>query len=85
MENTKESKFCPSTGGTSHSDWEYIGVHFCPCGEFVAHMSNKHCEVIKTTEIKESSSEPKTCECRPDTCHCGDFLSHRVFEPCTAK
>jgi hypothetical protein len=78
-------KTCTGSGRVGHYDNEYTEIGFCPCGEFVAHSSDRLCNVIETTDIKESSPEPKTCQCRTDSCPCGDMLSHKVFEPCTAK
>lgn len=72
-------------GITGHTQSDYMNIGFCPCGEFVAHASNKPCNVIETTTIKESSPEPKNCKCRAEKCPCGDFLSHRVFDPCSSK
>ena len=79
-----DPSLCRGSGNVGH-DGEYGRIGFCPCGEFVAHQSDKPCDVIKTTKIKESSLEPKSCQCRAEACPCGDFISHKVFEPCNAK
>lgn len=71
-------------GVLGHTESDYLNLGFCPCGEFCAHATSNPCNVIETTEIKESSSEPKSCRCQTSFCPCGDFVSHRVFEPCSA-
>jgi hypothetical protein len=78
-----DPKSCASTPIGSHY-YDYGKIGFSPCKEYVSHEANKPCNVIETTEIKESSSEPKTCMCQTSICPCGDFVSHKVFEPCNA-
>jgi hypothetical protein len=72
----------PSPAG--HTESEYANIGFCRCGEFCSHATDKPCNVIETTNIKESSSNPKNCMCQTGFCPCGDFVSHRVFEPCNS-
>lgn len=88
MENTNnkvDRTQCTGSGGVGHRADEYGVIGFSPCGEYVAHESNKPCNVIENPPMKSSPPGPKTCQCRTDSCLCGDFLSHKVYEPCTAK
>jgi hypothetical protein len=89
MENTRPTKYdatnCPDSNWKGHKDWEYDGVGFSPCGEYVAHQSSTPCDVINGLTIIEISKEPHDCTCRTSLCACGTFLSHKVSEPCTAK
>jgi len=86
MIDNVDHKICPTTGdGTSgHAGW-YGKVGFSPCGEYVAHESNKPCNVIDGTIINENPIDKSPCECKTDYCSCGEFLSHKISEPCTAK
>jgi hypothetical protein len=81
-----DSNLCNATWPSppGHTQSEYDNIGFAPCGEYVSHATSKPCNVIETTEIKESSLEPKTCMCQTSICPCGDFVSHKVFEPCNA-
>lgn len=70
-------------GGGGHTgQWGKIG--FCPCGEYVAHQSNKPCNVIETANNKQYLPRPEDCTCKTEPCPCGHFVSHGVFEVCTA-
>jgi hypothetical protein len=85
IKNKIDPSLCTGTGRVGHKSSEYGVIGFSPCGEYVAHESNKPCNVIETTIVKTSPPGPKTCQCRTDSCPCGDFISHKVYEPCTAK
>ena len=75
------------TGSSSpdrgHSQSEYENIGFSPCGKYVAHRSNRLCDVSNV--VVEVSTEPHNCQCRTDYCPCGEFLSHKISEPCTAQ
>jgi len=79
-----ESKYCSSAGGGVHDGW-YGRLGFSPCGKYVAHESNTPCDVINSTEVIEVSSDPHNCQCNTALCYCGDFVSHMISEPCTAR
>ena len=85
MENKVDPSSCTGSGKVGHPENEYANIGFCPCGEFVAHVSNEPCNIIETATMKESYDRPDTCMCRTDSCPCGDFLSHKSYEPCTAN
>lgn len=82
IENKPTPQTCTGTGRIGHLPVEYGTIGISPCGEYVAHDKNIKCNVIETTELKESPPGPKTCSCRTDSCPCGDFISHKVYDPC---
>jgi hypothetical protein len=72
---------CTGSGQIGHDgDWGLIG--FSPCGEYVAHESNKPCDIsgVLVEVLPEAN-----CTCRTGYCPCGKFLSHKISEPCTAR
>lgn len=81
-----------STQGLGHAG-EYGKIGFSPCRAFVAHESNKPCDVINN--LKEDFTHECDCAetghkknsrsgCVETICPCGEFLSHKVFNTCTA-
>jgi hypothetical protein len=88
MEN-KDAKTCTGSdngsGKTGHSAHEYENIGFSPCAKYVAHRSDLKCDVINRKEPIEVLDVPHVCQCNTGYCDCGDFLSHKISEPCTAK
>ena len=80
-----DSNTCSGSGNIGHRPSEYNVVGFSPCGEYVAHESNKPCDVINMETLPGPTNDLHICMCRTDSCPCGDFISHRINEPCTAK
>jgi hypothetical protein len=79
--------------GIGHAG-EYGKIGFSPCRAYVAHESNKLCDVINNLQedftqecncVVPGSNEVSRSGCASTLCPCGEFLSHRVFDPCTAK
>lgn len=61
---------------------EYGKIGFCRCNRFVSHEVNRPCSVIN--EDREYLPIPDDCQCMTTLCPCGEFLSHSVFDACTA-
>jgi len=76
---------CPGGPRKGHQGGEYNNIGFSPCGEYVAHLSNKPCNVINEIPANNGLINKEDCYCRTAYCPCGEFLSHKVSEPCTAK
>ena len=77
---------CTDSGDVGHKAWEYEKVAFSPCGKYVAHVSSKPCDVINMETLPGPTNDLNhRCTCKTDVCACGDFVSHRVREVCTAK
>ena len=87
---------CAGAGRIGHLPSEYNSLGFSPCGKYVAHESNKTCDIIKWERIMGLKDNPYGCQmcgaviktpctCRTSLCACGDFVSHKINEPCTAK
>lgn len=76
---------CTGSVSKGHKASEYNVVRFSPCNEYVAHESNKPCDVINWETIPESNDDFHICTCRTDSCPCGEFISHKITEVCTAK
>lgn len=75
------SKYCKGGSMIGHTLSEYTNVGTSPCcGEYVSHVTNKKCNVIKSIE----ENFPKTCQCKTDRCPCGFMISHRIDEVCNA-
>jgi hypothetical protein len=79
--------------GIGHAG-EYGKIGFSPCKAYVAHESNKPCDVINNLKedfthecdcVVPGSEKVSRSGCMSTLCPCGEFLSHRVFDPCTAK
>jgi hypothetical protein len=51
----------------------------------VAHESSKPCDVIDMKTFPGPTDDPHICTCRTDSCPCGEFISHKIIEVCTAK
>lgn len=94
-----------SPQGIGHAG-EYGKIGISPCRAYVAHESNKPCDLINNPEedfTNECDCYGCKCTCggccshipgsdngvrsgcTTSLCPCGEFLSHKVFEPCTAK
>lgn len=94
-----------SPKGIGHAG-EYGKIGISPCRAYVAHESNKPCDLINNLEenfTNECDCNDCKCTCGgccshiPDSdnsvksgcatalCPCGEFLSHKILEPCTAK
>ncbi len=87
---------CTGTGNRGHNPFEYNALGFSPCGKYVAHASNKTCDIFNWERIMGLKDNPDGCQncgaviktpctCRTGSCPCGDFVSHKINEPCTAK
>lgn len=68
------------TGG--HGMEEYSTIGYSPCKRYVSHVSSQKCDVINVPV--EIDLEAHECMCGSGKCPCGDFISHKVDEPCTA-
>ena len=77
-----DSDTCTGTQEGGHTQAAYDNVGFSPCGEYVAHVSNKSCNPLP---VNDGLINKDNCTCRTDSCPCGEFVSHKVSEPCTAK
>ena len=87
MKNQKINTESCTSGGNStggHEGW-YDKIGFSPCGEYVSHESNKTCDVINGNPANDAKINTDPCMCMTVFCLCGEFLSHKVSEPCTAK
>lgn len=80
MENT--FKPCSGTHKGNH-EGEYGVIGFSPCAEYVAHEINVVCDVIDNPPTLNVDNTP--CTCRSEVCPCGDFVSHKISEPCTGQ
>jgi hypothetical protein len=78
--------------GIGHAG-EYGKIGFSPCRAYVAHESNKPCDVINNLQedfthecdcVVPGSTKVSRSGCTTTLCPCGEFLSHKVFDPCTA-
>lgn len=88
-----DPKLCnASPYGVGHSG-EYGKIGFSPCRAFVAHEANKPCDVINNPKedfahecncVVPGSTKVSRSGCRTASCPCGEFVSHNVFEVCTA-
>jgi hypothetical protein len=87
---------CTGSGNIGHKPFEYNALGFSPCGKYVAHASNKTCDISNWERIMGLKDNPDGCQmcgaviktpctCRTGSCACGDFISHKINEPCTAK
>jgi hypothetical protein len=77
-----DPKLCnASPQGIGHAG-EYGKMGFSPCGGYVAHESDRPCDL---SDMVFEVLPETICTCMTTTCPCGEFLSHSVFEPCTAK
>jgi hypothetical protein len=82
MENTF-SKLCSGTFSGNHDAW--LGkVGISPCGEYVSHESDTPCDVIENPIVSEYPITLENCTCRSEKCPCGDFISHKIADLCTA-
>lgn len=87
MENTNmDPKLCTGSPRLGH-DGDYGKIGFSPCKAFVAHEQGKPCNVIENV----TEDTPINCNCVPPkspcqiaSCPCGEFISHKVTDPCTA-
>ena len=79
------SNTCTGSGSIGHKPSEYNVVGFSPCGEYVAHEGSKPCDVINMKTPPGPTNDPHICTCRTDSCPCGEFISHKIIEVCTAK
>lgn len=79
------SNTCTGSGSMGHKPFEYNVVSWSPCGKYVAHESNKPCDVINMETLPGPTDDPHICTCRTDSCPCGEFISHKITEVCTAK
>jgi hypothetical protein len=75
---------CKANAKNSH-DGEWGKIGFCPCGEYIAHQSDRPCKVADTITNEEFLPKPDNCTCRTEACPCGSFVSHKAIDPCTAK
>lgn len=73
-----------SPQGIGHAG-EYGKIGFCRCGRFVSHEADSPCKVLDMTNEKDYLPIPDDCQCNESNCPCGEFLSHSVFDSCTAK
>jgi hypothetical protein len=82
-----------STQGIGHAG-EYGKIGFSPCRAFVAHEVTQVCDVINNLEedfthecdcFVPGTTEVSRSGCRTSTCPCGEFLAHKVFDPCPVK
>jgi hypothetical protein len=89
-----DPQFCNATAKGIGHDGEYGKIGFSPCRAFVAHESNKPCDVINNPQedfthecdcFDAESNNSSRSGCETNSCPCGEFLSHKVFDPCTAK
>lgn len=77
-----DPKLCnASPKGIGHAG-EYGKIGFSPCGQYVAHESNKPCNPLP---VNEGLIDLENCHCKADYCPCGEFVSHRVIDQCPAK
>ena len=73
-----------SPQGIGHAG-EYGKIGFCRCGRFVSHEADSPCKVLDTANEKDYLPIPDDCQCNESNCPCWEFLSHSVFDSCTAK
>lgn len=73
---------CVSVPTGVHTQPEYDGPGYSPCGKYVSHPSNQACNTIEIADTIHPTSEEHNCSCRSESCVCGDFISHKIDVVC---
>jgi|MesohylFT_1024984.scaffolds.fasta_scaffold00399_1 hypothetical protein len=94
-----DPKTCSGTPLGGHVG-QYGELGFSPCVGYIAHQNNILCEIITETDemvsvlflnkvwnqaIPDYIEDHDPCQCATTSCPCGEFIAHKVSEPCTAK